>query len=230
MGLIMVHSLRQAKNESFLNRLLEGKDADFQRRVLAITVEHGLSTSDPLFLVMLATGQLQVLLEDKPNELEGLFERWSTALYDHLEKTKQTMEEQKRISLKGLEVEIGACVQRLIKKAESKEQSKLRVMLPAIGLLVAATGFGVLAGLSVPVWLAGGYAPLKPRLLTVAEVEILRWANTSQGKLARDIAIWNSESLTNLDCTKTSAQKLLVKRERGQKRISDYCLLRVKPP
>ena len=61
----MVHSLRKAKNESYLNRLLEGKDADFQRRVLAITVEHGLSTSDPLFLIMLSTGQLQVLLEDK---------------------------------------------------------------------------------------------------------------------------------------------------------------------
>ncbi|RUT03838.1 hypothetical protein DSM106972_047520 [Dulcicalothrix desertica PCC 7102] len=226
----MVHTLRQAKNESFLNRLLEGKDADFQRRVLAITVEHGLSTSDPLFLVMLATGQLQVLLEDKPNELEGLFERWSTALYDHLEKTKQAMEEQKRISLKGLEVEIGACVQRLIKKAESKQQSRLKVMLPALGLIVAATGFGVLAGLSVPVWLAGGYAPLKPRLLTVSETETLSWANSSQGKLARNISIWNSESLTNLYCTKASAQNSLVARERGQKRISDYCLLRVKAP
>jgi hypothetical protein len=45
--LIMVRSLRQAKNESFLFRILEGKDADFQRRVLAIAVEHGLSTNDP---------------------------------------------------------------------------------------------------------------------------------------------------------------------------------------
>lgn len=46
----MVRSLRQAKTESFLTRLLEGKDAEFQRRVLAIAVEHGLSTSDPYFL------------------------------------------------------------------------------------------------------------------------------------------------------------------------------------
>ena len=40
----MIHSLRKAKNESYLNKLLEGKDADFQRRVLAVAVEHGLST------------------------------------------------------------------------------------------------------------------------------------------------------------------------------------------
>ena len=36
----MIHSLRKAKNESYLNKLLEGKDADFQRRVLAVAVEH----------------------------------------------------------------------------------------------------------------------------------------------------------------------------------------------
>jgi hypothetical protein len=127
----MVHSLRQAKNESYLNRLLEGKDADFQRRVLAIAIEHGLSTSDPLFLIMLATGQLQVLLEDKPNELDNLFKRWSEAIYDHLEKAKRT-------AVTGQEVEIRKMVDRLIQHCESKERSRLRVMLPAMGLLVAA--------------------------------------------------------------------------------------------
>jgi hypothetical protein len=69
----MVVSFRKAKNENFLARVLDGKDADFQKRVLAIAVEHGLKTSDPLFLVMLATGQLQVLLEDKPSELYRFF-------------------------------------------------------------------------------------------------------------------------------------------------------------
>jgi len=226
----MVHSLRKAKNESFLTRMLEGKDADFQRRVLAIAVEHGLSTSDPLFLVILATGQLQVLLEDKPNELDGLFQRWSEAIHDRLETVKRTLDEQKHISLKGLEIEIGACVERLIKKAESKERSRLEVMLPAMGLLVAAIGFGILAGLSVPVWLAGGYAPGKPRLLTVTEAEILFWAKSSQGKLARNIVTWNSESLTNFNCTKVRAQQSLVVREHSEKMVSDYCLLRVKTP
>ncbi|BAZ69361.1 hypothetical protein NIES4106_41330 [Fischerella sp. NIES-4106] len=54
----MVRSLRQAKNESFLYRILEGKDADFQRRVLAIAVEHGLSTNDPLFLALHNCGMI----------------------------------------------------------------------------------------------------------------------------------------------------------------------------
>ena len=221
----MVHSLRKAKNESYLNRLLEGKDADFQRRVLAITVEHGLSTSDPLFLIMLSTGQLQVLLEDKPNEFNQLFQRWSEAIYDHLEKAKRT-------AVSGQEVEIRSMVNRLIKHCESKERSRLVVMLPAIGLVVAAIGFGVLIGLTVPVWLAGGYAPQKPKLLTVAEVESLRWLKSPQGQLARNIVTWNSESLTNLNCTNNPQQKTLINNEKGKTfvRKSDYCLLRVKPP
>ncbi|GJD19879.1 hypothetical protein RIVM261_048350 [Rivularia sp. IAM M-261] len=217
----MVHSLRQAKTENFLNHLLEGKDADFQRRVLAITVEHGLSTNDPLFLVMLATGQLQVLLEDKPNELDNLFKRWSESIYDQLEKAKRT-------ATCGQEIEIRKMVDRLIKHSESKERSRLKVMIPALGLLSSAIGFGVLAGLAVPVWLAGGYAPVQPRKLTVAEVETLQWSNSPEGKLARRIMTWNSESLTNLNCTKVDAQRIIAAKEK--RGAGDYCLLRVKAP
>jgi hypothetical protein len=105
-------------------------------------------------------------------------------------------------------------------------------MLPAMGLLVTAIAFGVLAGLSVPVWLDGGYAPGKPRLLTVKEVENLRWMKSDRGKLAWNIVTWNSESLSNLNCTNNSEQKAVVNKEKRQNitRQSDYCLLRVKPP
>jgi hypothetical protein len=222
----MIHSLRKAKNESYLNKLLEGKDADFQRRVLAVAVEHGLSTSDPLFLIMLSTGQLQVLLEDKPSELDQLFKRWSEAIYEHLEKAKRT-------AVSGQEIEIRSMVNRLIKHCESKERSRLVVMLPAIGLIVAAVGFGVLTGLSVPVWLAGGYASGKPKLLTVEQVESLRWLKSPQGRLARNIVTWNSESLSNLNCTNNPEQRAVVNNAKGKyiiARKSDYCLLRVKSP
>ena len=219
----MIHSLRKAKNESYLNKLLEGKDADFQRRVLAVAVEHGLSTSDPLFLIMLSTGQLQVLLEDKPSELNQLFQRWSEAIYEHLEKAKRT-------AVSGQEVEIRSMVNRLIKHCESKERRRLAVMLPAIGLLIAAIGFGVLTGLSVPVWLGGGYASGKPKLLTVEQVESLRWLKSPQGRLARNIVTWNSESLSNLNCTNYPEQRAVVDNAKGKNivRKSDYCLLRVK--
>jgi hypothetical protein len=52
-------------------------------------------------------------------------------------------------------------------------------MLPAMGLLVVAIAFGVLARLWVPVCLDGGYVPGKPKLLTVKEVENLRWLKSA---------------------------------------------------
>ena len=105
-------------------------------------------------------------------------------------------------------------------------------MLPAIGLIIAAIGFGVLTGLSVPVWLGGGYASGKPKLLTVEQVESLQWLKSPQGRLARNIITWNSESLSNLSCTNNPEQRAVVNNAKGQNiaRKSDYCLLRVKSP
>lgn len=225
----MVISIKEANQESSvadeklpaLVKLLVDKDTEYQRRVLAIAKQYDINANDPLFLVMLATGQLQVILEDKPNELKNLFDRWSEGIYDYLETAKRT-------AVKGQEVEIRRMVDRLIAHCESKERSRLRLMLPAMGLLMAAIGFGVLAGLSVPVWLGGGYAP--GQKLTLDDAEVLRWAKSSQGQLARNIVTWNEESLTNLNCTKVSAQQSLVAREKGKEAVSEYCLLRVKKP
>jgi len=225
----MVISIKEANKElsvadeklPALVKLLVDKDAEYQRRVLAIAKQYDINANDPLFLVMLATGQLQVILEDKPQELKHLFERWSEGIYDYLETAKRT-------AVKGQEVEIRRMVDRLIAHCESKERSRLRLMLPAMGLLMAAIGFGVLAGLSVPVWLGGGYAP--GGKITLDDAEVLRWAKSAQGQLARNIVSWNEESLTHLNCTKVSAQQSLVAREKGKGAVSEYCLLRVKKP
>ncbi|MFB2879854.1 DUF6753 family protein [Floridanema aerugineum] len=210
----------QARNENALLQLLADKDAEYQKRVLAVAVEYGLKTNDPLFLVMLATGQLQVILEDKPHELNGLFDRWTEAIHDQLETAKRT-------ATKGQEIEIRKMVDRLIAYCSAKERSRLSLMLPAFGLFVAAMGLGFLGGMAVPIWLQGGYAP--GQKITMDAAESLRWAQSPQGQLARNIVTWNSESLANLNCTKLAAQQSLVAKEKGKAAVSQYCLLRVKP-
>ena len=220
----------KTKNENTLAQLLVGKDAEYQKRVLAVTVQYGLKTNDPLFLVMLAKGQLQVILEDKPKELSGLFDRWSEAIYERLETAKHSLEEQKRISLKGLEIEINKTARTLMQQAQQQEQLRWRTMLPVAGMLLAAIGVGVLLGMAVPVWLQGGYESGKPRSLTFTEVETLNWAKSPDGKLARNIVKWNSESLINLNCTTNQDQQSYIGKVREQGAVSNYCLLRVKPP
>jgi hypothetical protein len=55
---------------------------------------------------------------------------------------------------------------------------------------------------------------------------------SDRGQLAWNIITWNSESLSNLNCTNNSEQKAVVNKEKRQNitRQSDYCLLRIKPP
>jgi hypothetical protein len=65
--------------------------------------------------------------------------------------------------------------------------------------------------------------------ITMDAAESLRWAQSPQGQLARNIMNWNSESLANLNCTKLAAQQSLVAKEKGKEAVSQYCLLRVKP-
>jgi hypothetical protein len=203
-----------------LVKLLVGKDSEYQKRVLAIAKQYGISANDPVFLVMLATGQLQVILEDKPHELSALFDRWTEAIHDQLETAKRT-------ATKGQEIEIRKMVDRLIAYCSAKERSRLSLMLPAFGLFVAAMGLGFLGGMAVPIWLEGGYAP--GQKITMDAAESLRWAQSDQGQLARNIVNWNSESLANLNCTKLAAQQSLVAKEKGKAAVSQYCLLRVKP-
>jgi len=224
----MVINIKEANGDSpipdeelpALVKLLVGKDSEYQKRVLAIAKQYGISANDPLFLVMLATGQLQVILEDKPHELSALFDRWTEAIHDQLETAKRT-------ATKGQEIEIRKMVDRLIAYCSAKERSRLSLMLPAFGLFVAAMGLGFLGGMTVPIWLQGGYAPGQE--ITMDAAESLRWAQSPQGQLARNIVNWNSESLANLNCTKLAAQQSLVAKEKGKEAVSQYCLLRVKP-
>lgn len=231
-GLNMINFKELSKPDEdvpFLARVLDGKDAEYQKRVLSIAKECDIDANDPLFLVMLATGQLQVILEDKPKELVGLLERWYDRIQDYQEMAKRNLEEQKHTSLKGLEIEINKTAQRLIQKVQMKEQLQWRVMLPVAGVLLAAIGVGILIGASVPVAMQGGYASGKPRQLTMDEAASLRWAMSREGRLARNIALWNTDSLTNLDCTRNPDQQSYAKKQKGD-RASSYCLLRVAPP
>ncbi len=43
-------------------------------------------------------------------------------------------------------------------------------------------------------WAQGGFAPGKPVHLTQEQVEALRWATSAEGKFARNLMKWNSDS------------------------------------
>lgn len=210
-------------NVTLLDKVLEGKDPDFQARVLDIVARFGLKPTDPLFLIMVSVGQLQLLLEQSPKDLDALFNQWSEALYDKL----QTAE---RVAVKGQQTAIAGAVKSLIQKTEWEGRSRLfSSVVPAAGLLSAAIGVGILLGMSVPVWLQGGYVT-QPRRLTLAQAEALRWAESREGQLARNIMKWNVGSLDNLDCLNDVKHLNVTLRVQGRLAASGFCVLWTQPP
>jgi hypothetical protein len=61
--------------EALLNTLLSGRSDSFKAKVLEIVYRHHLDPSDPNLQILIATGQLEVLLQDAPEQFEALFAR-----------------------------------------------------------------------------------------------------------------------------------------------------------
>jgi hypothetical protein len=75
-----------------LDRVLEGKPDEVKARVLEMVYRLGIDPRDELFLVMIALGQLQILLEDAPQAWEGVFASFSAELEAWTESNIQMLE------------------------------------------------------------------------------------------------------------------------------------------
>lgn len=151
-------------NKSRLDAALEGYGDEFKGKVLDIVTKTGLEPDDPLFLVLAATGRLEVLLEDAPDTLGQLFKNWSRELARNLELVESATVERQKLA-------ISKAAGELIRKAQISEgQRLLTSLVPAAGLLLAILGVGIIMGMSIPPWLAGGFDPTGPRHLTLTGV------------------------------------------------------------
>ncbi len=61
------------ESDTLLNHLLDGRSDTFKAKVLDIVYRHHLDPNDPNFQILIATGQLEVLLQDAPQVLEQKF-------------------------------------------------------------------------------------------------------------------------------------------------------------
>lgn len=63
------------RERSTLDRLLEGKSDGFRAKVLDVVIRNGWDVNEPSFMILLATGQMEVLLMEFPDQFEALFTR-----------------------------------------------------------------------------------------------------------------------------------------------------------
>lgn len=81
---------------NLLDKLLEGKSDEFRAKVYELVVGYGWDVDDPSFAILIATGQLEVLLEDFPQEFEALFGRLSAAEQQRFQGMRQYLDSQRR--------------------------------------------------------------------------------------------------------------------------------------
>ena len=213
----------KSKSLTLLDQALEGKPPEFQKKVLQWVVKSGVKETDELFVIMIAVGQLQSLLEDSPRELGKLFESWGERLLGIVDETR-------RLACKGIEVEVAAMANRLIKRTEIEQSQRFwSSVVPAVGLLTMLLGFGVLVGMTVPLWLQGGYGT-GPRKLTVKEASTLQWAMSTEGQLAQNLMKWNSGRLDTKDCLWEARRLNVTLKLDGKDSTWGACLLWIVPP
>ena len=64
----------------WLDKALEGKSPEIKARVLEIILKMGIDPENEFFVIFVALGQLQVLIEDSPSEWKHLFEGFQEEL------------------------------------------------------------------------------------------------------------------------------------------------------
>lgn len=70
----------EAKKQSLLDRLLARQDAEFRATVEELVRKQGWDENDPNFLIGIATGQIQILLQEMPTVMDATFDKGLTKL------------------------------------------------------------------------------------------------------------------------------------------------------
>ena len=230
---------RQQLNNTLLALALRDRDEAFKNKVYEIVIQTGLDSEDPAFLLMIATGRLELLLEESPKELEALFDQWSQRVYSQLQNYREGLEHYERSAVKAQEKAIAQSVHALIQKTAIDQLlhsfSAASIGIGAV-LLLGAGAIGAVLGNAWTVWQQARveYEAGSPRRLTLEEANLLKWATSREGQLARNLLAWNQNLLARdnsdrLVCEEDVSRLGVTLELEGRKAKAGFCTLWVHP-
>jgi hypothetical protein len=200
-------SERVRRNDrSLLAMVLEGKTSEQRERILQVAYHAGVEGDDPLFAVLLATGQLELLLDKKPAEIDRTFTKWreqwqeelqyadamfeqqSSKLRHFIDRAEKTLEIQSRAALDVQSKSIADSVNHLVKGAAYEKVSHdIFALIQAGSILLGAIGIGMFIGLAITkLDSANAIASGEPRKLTLEEAKSLDWGLGEAGRFGRN--------------------------------------------
>lgn len=200
------------RNQDFLARVLEGKKPRERVEILKVIHDAEIEADDPLYAVLLATGALERLLRDYPDDLREVMINWqknyrkklkeSESLLDsERKKLEKLIELQKKdlihdaeIAVKLCKKDISASVNTLLTKAAfTKVATSLNSMILGSLAVLAVMGVGIFIGDFIANTNKPEVSSTSPRELTVDEIVALEWGTSEAGVWARknpDLVNW----------------------------------------
>ena len=214
-----------ADTKSLLDIALDGQSEEYRRKVLELAFKGKIEPTDPIFLILLAMGRLEVLIQEspKPEDFELAFDRW-------VGRINKTLASYERVAVEKQEGQIAEAVNSLVRQTElRKVATSAGSLVVAAGILLTTLGIGALMGWMGLLWSQGGFAPGEAVHLTQEQAEALRWATSAEGKFARNLMRWNSDSLTDLECKKDVKRLGVTLEVAGKPATSGFCTIWVEP-
>jgi hypothetical protein len=211
--------------KSLLDIALEGQSEEYRRKVLELAFKGKIEPTDPIFLILLAAGRLEVLIQEspKPEDFELAFDRW-------VGRINKTLASYEGVAVEKQEGQIAEAVNSLVRQTELRRvATSARSLVVAAGILLTTLGIGALMGWMGLLWSQGRFAPGEPIHLSQEQAEALRWATSGEGKFARNLIKWNSDSLTNLECKKDVRRLGVTLEVAGRPATSGFCTIWVEP-
>ncbi|MFB2895134.1 DUF6753 family protein [Aerosakkonemataceae cyanobacterium BLCC-F50] len=212
--------------KSLLDIALEGQSEEYKRKVLELAFKGKIEPTDPIFLILLATGRLEMLIREspKPKDFELVCDRF-------LAQINKTLTTYERVAIEKQEEQIAKAINSLMRQTKlTKVVTSVRSLVVAAGVLLTTLGVGALMGWMGLLWSQGGFAPGEAVRLTQEQAEALRWASSAEGKFARNLMRWNSDSLTNLECKKDVKRLGVTLEVAGRPATEGFCTVWVESP
>ena len=215
--------------QDLVDLALEDQSAEYKAKVLTVAFRAKIEPNDPLFLVLLATGRLELMLLDAPKTLKHIFD-------NNLQKASDIIEGSGKAALLAQKSAIAGAVNALVSKSarQNEENSvkasstKLVSVLKFSGAVLLSLLIGGFLGKEIAIGNQGGYVGQVK--LTAQQADALGWAQSNEGKFARDLMRWNWELLDKKQCKSEAAALGVTLEIDGKKAQSGFCTLWVEPP
>ena len=202
----------EAKNRAFMAQALQGMSDRERSIVLRTAMETDIKGDDPLFIFLIATGKIELLLQQKPAEIaahfdkqyqewqqdwqkrlkysHALFKEHAKTLQGYIRETQETLEIASEAALEAHSDKISDAANIVIKRAAFTKISHDAIALTKAAFYIfLSISVGTVLGLAIPqIWKIPQpeLDPQGARQLTLEEAKALEWAMSDVGKSARE--------------------------------------------